>query len=93
MQVHGEKLHCAWGLVSRSGWSVVDDSVNWALTKGAEWWDSVNTNDVDLYLLAHGHNYKAAIKDFAKISGSVPMFPRYALGIWVSCNRRAKCWR
>lgn len=24
--VHGEGLHCAWGLVSRDGWSVLDDT-------------------------------------------------------------------
>lgn len=69
--------------MSRSGWAVVDDKPNWALTEGAEWWDSVNSDDQDLYILAHGHDYKGALKEFSMISGSVPMFPRYALGVWV----------
>ena len=33
--VHGESLHCQWGLVSRDGWALVDDSDNWGLTAGA----------------------------------------------------------
>jgi hypothetical protein len=48
LKVHDESLHCEWGLVSRSGWAVVDDTTNWGLTKGAEWWDSVNTDAADL---------------------------------------------
>ena len=34
VHVHGESLHCEWGLVSKDGWSVVDDTENWALTEG-----------------------------------------------------------
>ena len=48
-----EGLHCEWGLASRDGWSLVDDSTNWALTPGAEWWDSPNSDDIDWYLFAY----------------------------------------
>ena len=80
--VHGESLHCEWGLVSRDGWSLVDDTPNWALTAGAEWWDTPNTDDSDWYLFAHGHDYKQAVKDYTKVGGAVPLVPRYALGVW-----------
>jgi hypothetical protein len=67
ISVHDETLHCEWGLISRDGWSVVDDSSNWALTEGAEWWDSVNSDDIDWYMFAHGHDYKGALADFVKV--------------------------
>ena len=81
-RVHDESLHCEWGLVSRDGWSVIDDSKNWGLTTGAEWWDSVNTDTYDWYFLGHGHDYKAAILDFTRIAGQTPLVPRGASGVW-----------
>jgi len=82
VSVHGEGLHCEWGLVSRDGWSLVDDTPNWALTAGAEWWDTPNADDSDWYLFAHGHDYKQAVKDYTKVGGAVPLVPRYSLGVW-----------
>ena len=80
--MHGESLHCEWGLVSRDGWSVVDDSDNWGLTEGAEWWDTRNTDDSDWYLFAHGLDFKKAIADYMLVGGKVPVIPRYSLGVW-----------
>lgn len=81
-KVHDESLHCEWGLISRDGWSIVDDTDNWALTPGAEWWDSKNTAVADWYIFGHGHNYKQALSDFVAIGGRIPIVPRYATGIW-----------
>ena len=80
--VHDEVLHCAWGVVSRAGWAVLDDSENYGLTPGAEWWDGPNTNQMDLYFFGHGLDYKGALKDYTAVSGQIPMIPRYATGIW-----------
>lgn len=82
VHVHDESLHCAWGVVSRAGWAVLDDSLNWALTPGAEWWDSRNRNQADWYFFGHGWNYKGALADFTAVGGQIPMIPRYATGIW-----------
>jgi len=38
----------------------------------------------DSYVFAYGHNYKKAINDFLKITGEIPLIPRYALGNWWS---------
>ena len=38
----------------------------------------------DLYLLAYGRDYKAALADAASIFGRQPLVPRYALGYWYS---------
>lgn len=74
-------LHCAWGLASRDGWAVVDDAATWALDSNG-WWLEPNRNDVDLYLFAHGHDYKAALSDYVSLSGKPAMPPRVATGVW-----------
>ena len=81
--VHDESLHCAWGLVSRSGWAVVDDSDTYVLNPATGWWDQgQNGDDVDAYMFAHGHDYKGALKDFVAVSGKTAMVPRAAAGVW-----------
>lgn len=47
--VHDEVLHCEWGLISQKGWSLVDDTPNYALDENY-WWAGVNTDTVDNYL-------------------------------------------
>jgi hypothetical protein len=47
--VHDEVLHCEWGLISTEGWSLVDDSQNYALDENY-WWAGPNTDEVDSYL-------------------------------------------
>ncbi len=32
--VHAEELHCEWGVVSRNGWAVINDTGNQALSEG-----------------------------------------------------------
>lgn len=79
--VHAEDLHCAFGLVSRAGWALVDDADSYALDERG-WWQAPNADAHDLYLFAHGHDYKAALQDFVSVSGKVAMAPRAALGVW-----------
>ena len=79
--VHDEGLHCAWGLVSRSGWAVVDDSETWSLDASG-WWREPNKDDVDVYLFAHGFDYAGALKDYSKVAGRAAMPPRAAFGTW-----------
>jgi alpha-glucosidase (family GH31 glycosyl hydrolase) len=85
--VHNEQLHCEWGVVSRDGWSVYDDSNNYVL--GADdWWatsdihESTNQDSKDLYGFFHGLDYKGAIKDLTAVAGKAAMVPRSASGIW-----------
>jgi hypothetical protein len=40
-QIHDESMHCEWGLISRNGWAVIDDALNYCLTQD-DWWDSPN---------------------------------------------------
>jgi hypothetical protein len=54
-------------VVSRDGWAVINDTSNPTLD-GSDWWTGkLNRNDADLYLFAHGHDYKQAIADFTQV--------------------------
>ena len=86
------------GLVSRSGWAVVDDS--WSATRpdggrsyalvddadmGYQWLsERADAQAMDVYLFGYGHNYKQAISDYTRISGSIPLPPDYVFGYWYS---------
>src|SRR5579872_3468667 len=71
------------GLLSRSGWALVDDSGSPILT--SDWVASrPNKSETDWYLFAYGLDYKAALKSLAAISGPVPLPRKNQLGIWYS---------
>ena len=38
-----------------------------ALTKGAEWWDTQDSDDHDLYIFTHGHDYRGALSDYVQV--------------------------
>lgn len=76
--------HCEWGLVSRSGYAIVNDTLNYALSDNGDWWDGLDSDLEDLYVLGHGHRYADALGDYRKIGGAIPLLPRYALGVWFS---------
>lgn len=74
------------GLLSRDGWALVDDS-NRPLFDGSEWsWvmDRPEGDRQDLYFFGYGHEYKKALFDFTRVSGKIPMPPRFAFGLWWS---------
>jgi alpha-glucosidase len=75
------------GFVSRSGWGVIDDADNVVIdwVGKVRWAKSRPTaRRQDFYLLAYGHDYKAALHDAARILGRQPLPPRYTLGYWWS---------
>jgi alpha-glucosidase len=74
------------GLLSRDGWAVVDDSESPLLVGAEGGWAAARPEGErqDWYFLGYGHDYRAALGDFARVSGRVPMPPRFAFGIWWS---------
>ena len=77
------------GLLSRSGWSVIDDSSRHILAPVESHWKQwvecrPEGERQDLYLLAYGHDYKKALKDYTRIAGDIPMPPKYTFGYWWS---------
>ncbi len=77
------------GLVSRSGWAVIDDSNNNTMSPSDSHWEEwvdvrMPGNRQDLYFLGYGHDYKQALSDYQKIAGKAVLPPKYAFGYWWS---------
>jgi alpha-glucosidase (family GH31 glycosyl hydrolase) len=84
------------GLVSRSGWSLVDDSTRPLFDsadfsfKGGEkspwpWVIERPAGDrQDLYFFGYGHDYRKALGDYVRVAGRIPLPPRFAFGAWWS---------
>ncbi|KAA6457327.1 DUF5110 domain-containing protein [Acidobacteria bacterium AB60] len=84
------------GLISRSGWALVDDSAR-PLFDSADFsfrqgesspWPWVIERPAgerqDWYFFGHGQQYKNALSDFVKVAGRIPLPPRFAFGAWWS---------
>jgi len=79
------------GLVSKKGWSVVDDSKTlvfdergWLVTRNPALSKVEGTQQPDLYFFGYGQDIPALLRDYTRIAGEVPMIPRYILGNWWS---------
>ena len=72
------------GLLSRDGWTVVDDSAH-LLFDHADWpWVMARPvgERQDLYFLGYGHDYRQALGDFTRVAGKIPLPPRFVFGSW-----------
>ncbi len=88
------------GLVSRAGWTVVDDSARplfdstdfrFLYGEKSPWpWvmerpaHEAPGKYTDWYFFGYGHDYKQALSDFVKVAGRIPLPPRFAFGVWWS---------
>ncbi len=83
-----EEMPLSDGLLSRSGYSVFDDSDHVFFTKQdgyfSEWPEGRDEGTVDIYFMAYGHDYRAALKDASEVFGKPALPPRYTLGFWYS---------
>ena len=70
------------GITSLSGASVMDDSESLLVLDDG----SIATRPEcsDLYYFAYGSDYLGQLRDFFKLTGEVPLIPKYALGNWWS---------
>ena len=73
------------GLISRTGWSLIDDSQSLVFNNQG-WLERRSCPDIykDLYFFGYGFDFTECIMDFQKISGQIPILPRFALGNWWS---------
>ena len=70
------------GILSRSGVAILDDSESLLLDE--EGTIQPRPKCSDLYFFAYGHDYRRCLRDFFRLTGPVPMIPKYALGNWWS---------
>ena len=70
------------GILSRSGVSMMDDSRGLLLESHGR----ILTRPFckDQYWFAYGHDYRRQLKDFFRLTGPVPLIPKFALGNWWS---------
>jgi hypothetical protein len=80
--------YCTWGLLGRKGWSVVQDRTASMLGDAPypNMWPSglPSPDNQDMYMFAHGIDYRAALADMIAIAGNIPLVPRYTLGVMAS---------
>jgi alpha-glucosidase (family GH31 glycosyl hydrolase) len=72
------------GLMSRAGWSLVDDTRSLVFNPAGWLENRTLINNLDLYFFGFGHDYQACLRDFHCIAGQTPLIPRWALGNWWS---------
>lgn len=70
------------GITSRYGASVVDDSKSLLLSPDGNILSRPKCSD--RYWFAYGHDFLGQLHDFFRLTGAVPLIPKYALGNWWS---------
>ena len=81
-----EKLRFDDGLISKEGWTLIDDTEK-PLFDNSDWqWvtERPGKEYQDLYFFCYGHDYKTALSDFTKVAGKISLPPKFAFGIWWS---------
>jgi alpha-glucosidase len=84
------------GLISRDGWTLVDDSsrplfdsddFSFVNGENSPWpWvmQRPEGDRQDWYFFGYGHDYKQALGDYILVAGRIPLPPRFAFGAWWS---------
>lgn len=73
------------GLFSLDGFVSLDDSNSKLIMKDGTLAEPINDH-LDIYVFMYDKDFKQALFDYFKITGSPSMIPRYALGNWWSRN-------
>lgn len=86
------------GLVSRSGWALVDDTGRPVFDRDFPIQKTPSASPLtwpwavaprsgprqDLYFFGYGHDYKRALGDFTQVAGKIPLPPKSVFGVWWS---------
>lgn len=78
-----KKIELCQGLLSKNGFSVIDDSKSLLFTEDG-WVEPADEDHIDIYFLNYGRNYLECLDVFYQMTGKTPMLPRFALGNWWS---------
>jgi hypothetical protein len=74
------------GLLSRSGWHLLDDTDDAIATTSALGFTPRPSQSgyQDGYLFGYGRHYRTALRDLRRLTGPAPLLPRKAFGVWFS---------
>lgn len=78
-----EKLALEYGVVSKNGVALLDDSKSLILNADGML-ERREYAQLDCYVFAYGKDYRGALKALFSICGKTPLIPRFALGNWWS---------
>ena len=70
------------GLLTRSGWYMIDDNHGDLLVNGWLQPRDTRTHLQDQYCFIYGNDYRAALASLGAVSGHVPMTRKYMHGVW-----------
>lgn len=71
------------GIIGKNGFAILDDSKSFLIDENHNP-IAREHEELDIYFVAYGRDYKLALKDFYRLTGETPLLPRYALGNWWS---------
>jgi hypothetical protein len=73
------------GLLSREGWTLLDDSQR-PIWLGEDGWlrERPDPKATDWYFFAYGTDYPRMLREYTSLCGKIPMLPRYSWGTWYS---------
>ncbi len=77
------KIKLEDGVVSSCGVGLHNDTESLILDENGRLC-ARDDDELDLYIFAHGKDYRGALKNLYTVSGKVPMIPKFALGNWWS---------
>ena len=72
------------GILSQEGWSVLNDKGSLLLDETGWIRQRKDPEADDIYFFGYGREYLACLKDYHRLTGNVPLLPKYALGNWWS---------
>ncbi len=84
--IHGDKsdkIKLEDGIVSSCGVGIHIDTDSLVLNDDGRLEERAD-DELDIYVFAHGYDFRGAIKDLYMICGNTPIVPKYALGNWWS---------
>lgn len=71
------------GVVSKNGTALFDDSKSLLINNDGAVCPR-DEEEKDVYVFAYGRDYREAVRDFLRLTGGVPLIPRFAFGNWWS---------
>ena len=77
----GDKTTLSNGLYSTDGFATLDDSSSLLIDEDGYMHPSKDKR-IDFYLFIYRRDFGLCLKDYFTLTGTAPMIPRYALGIW-----------
>lgn len=73
------------GILSRSGYYVLDDSHSPILDTAAHWiMPRPDSLAQDLYFFVYKSDYIGALRQYQMLCGKIPLIPRWTLGAWIT---------